>query len=103
MNAKSPFFTELKRCKVFKIGAAHAELGWLPTSRAMYRWPIGCSGLSIERFARFAQQVPYIARHIAGAKHYAALHCESGLVEVLRTLEGEDPHLAQACPEAGAP
>jgi len=60
---------------------------------------IGRNDLAAQRFVRFAEIQPYNARGYAYDPHFDALHCDAKVLELLRSMKVEEPHLAQACPQ----
>jgi len=56
--------------------------------------------LAAERLERYRDVLPYNIRSVAFDPHLDALHCEPRFVSLLRSLEVQEPHLAQACPKA---
>ncbi len=68
---------------------------------AMYWFmAIGRNDLAVTRYARYARDLPYVARQLAFDRHYAVLHCEPRFVDLLRSLKVEEPYLAAPCPKA---
>lgn len=55
--------------------------------------------LAVERYTRYVQPIPYGSRTLAFDRNYATLPCEPRILEILRSLEGEESNLAAPCPK----
>jgi TolB-like protein/Tfp pilus assembly protein PilF len=72
----------------------------LGTFDAMYWFmAIGRNDLAVERYLRAGREQIYIARQLAYDPHFAELHCDTRLIDLLRTLKVKEPHLAAPCPK----
>jgi TolB-like protein/Tfp pilus assembly protein PilF len=62
---------------------------------------IGRNDLALERFARYARELPHLARIFAFDVHYESLRCEPGFQDTLLALKVEPARAAKLCAEGG--